>query len=64
MPPDLIVYGARLVVPPSIGVTTSAGSSGTTTSPSTNRPPGRSWAATRANRSALPAALEVVYGER
>ena len=29
---------------------------GTTTSPSTNRPPGRSRLATRANRSALPAA--------
>ena len=40
---------------PSMGVTTSAGSSGTTTSPSTKRPPGRSRSATRANRSALPA---------
>src|SRR5215207_4599692 len=39
---------------PSIAVTTSTGS-GTTTSPSTNRPPGRSRSAMRAKRSASPA---------
>ena len=49
---------------PSIGVTTSAGSSGTTTSPSTNRPPGRSRSATTSEEIRLTCSVEMVHGER
>ena len=49
---------------PSIGVTTSAGSSGTTTSPSTKRPPGPSRLGDAREQIRLTGTVEVVHSER